>query len=308
MNVKSRAFAGAVVGAAALGLSVMAPVASADPAPGVYRVLAGVGSDTTEDVANGLGDSVDAGATIASYDATGSATVKTRLNGCVINRPNGSSAGITALNNAIDNNTGCLDFARSSRGVATAGTDLTWIPFASDKLTVATRADGPLADVNVSTTDLRAIYACTKTTLTVGGVARPVTPLIPQSGSGTRSFFLTQIGNPTLGSCVREMQEHKGEALTQGSDIAPYSVAKWTSQTGGLIEDVHGDTVLGTIDGAAYSRDVYNVVPSAKLTDPTIAATFVGSNSKVCKATAKITEYGFGAAANCGDVSLKGEN
>ncbi|MFF4748715.1 substrate-binding domain-containing protein [Streptomyces sp. NPDC002514] len=308
MNVKSRAFAGAVVGAAALGLTVMAPVASADPAPGVYRVLAGVGSDTTEDVVNGLGNDIDGGSLVASYDATGSAKIKTRATGCEIDRPNGSSNGITALNTAIDNKTGCLDFARSSRGVATAGTDLTWIPFASDKLTVATRADGPLANLNVSTADLRAIYACTKTTVTVGGVDRPVTPLIPQSGSGTRSFFLTQIGNPTLGSCVHEMQEHNGEALTQGSDIAPYSVAKWTSQVKGLIDDVHGDTVLGTIDGGQYSRDVYNVVPSAKLTDATIAATFVGSGSKVCQATATITKFGFGTVSTCGNTSLKGEN
>ncbi|MGW3949903.1 substrate-binding domain-containing protein [Streptomyces sp. NPDC004752] len=307
MNVKSRAFLGAVVGAAALGLSVMAPAASADPAAGDYRVLAGVGSDTTEDVVNGLGDSVDGGATIASYNATGSTTIKTRANGCVINRPNGSSAGITALNNDIDNKTGCLDFARSSRGVQTAGTDLTWIPFASDKLTVAVRADSPLngtTGLNVTTAQLKAIYECTQTTLN----GNPVKPLIPQSGSGTRSFFLAQIGNPTLGSCVGQMQENNGEALTSTEHIAPYSVAKYVSQTGGLIDDIHGNTVLGTIDGGQYSRTVYNVVPTAKLTNATIAATFVGAGSKVCQDTTTITDYGFGTVSNCGDTSTKGEN
>lgn len=92
MNVKSRARIGAVVGTAALALGAMAAPASADPAPGNYRALAGVGSDTTQDVVNGLGTAVDSGALIASYNALGTATVKTRATGCQIARPNGSSA------------------------------------------------------------------------------------------------------------------------------------------------------------------------------------------------------------------------
>ncbi|MFG1669661.1 substrate-binding domain-containing protein [Streptomyces sp. Y7] len=304
MNVKSRAFAGALVGAAALSLSVMAPVASADPAAGDYRVLAGVGSDTTQDVMNGLGESVDGGTLIASYDATGTSPIKTREDGCEIARPNGSSQGITALNNDIDAGTGCLDFARSSRGVQTAGTDLTWIPFASDKLKMAVRQDGPLVGVNFTTAQLKAIYECTVTSVN----GNPVTPLVPQSGSGTRSFFLTQIGNPTLGSCVGTMQEHDGRALTSAAHIAPYSVAKYTAQTGGLIEDVHGATVLNTIDGGEYSRPVYNVVETARLSEAGIAGTFVGAGSKVCQDTATIEVYGFGTVSDCGSTSLKGEN
>ncbi|MGW1720507.1 substrate-binding domain-containing protein [Streptomyces sp. NPDC002156] len=307
MNVKSLAFAGAVVGAAALGLSVMAPVASADPAAGDYRVLAGVGSDTTQDVLNGLGDSVDGGTLIASYDATPAGNIKTRANGCTIARPNGSSQGVTALNNDIDTSAGCLDFARSSRGVVTAGDDLTWIPFASDKLTMAVRADSPLNDadgLDVSTAQLKAIYECTQTSLN----GSPVTPLLPQSGSGTRSFFLAQIGNPTLGTCVGTMQEHDGRALTSTAHIAPYSVAKYVSQTGGLVEDVHGDTVLGTIDGGEYSRTVYNVVETDRLGEAGIADTFVGAGSKVCADTFTIELYGFGTVTNCGSTALTGEN
>ncbi|MFB7494261.1 hypothetical protein ACFC09_06055 [Streptomyces sp. NPDC056161] len=308
MNVKSRASAGA----AALGLSVMAPFASADPAPCVYRELVGVADDTTEDVLNGLADSIDGGLLIASYDATGSTTIKTRPDGCEIARPNGSWAGIAALNNAIDNDTRCLDFVSSSRGPQTAGTDLNWISFASHRVTVAACEDGPLADVNVSTADLRAVYACTKTTLTTltgaDGQEHPVTPLISQSGSDTRGFFLGQIGNPALGDCVRETQDHNGEALTLGSDLAPYPVAKWVSQVKGLIDDVHGDTVLGAIDGGAYSRNVYNAVSTARLTDPVMAATFVRQNSKVCQATATITEYAFTTIPGCGSTVLTGEN
>ncbi|MBT2412803.1 hypothetical protein J7I94_19940 [Streptomyces sp. ISL-12] len=307
MNVKSRAFAGAVVGAAALSLTVMAPIASADPAPGDYRVLAGVGSDTTQDVLNGLGDSIDGGTLIASYDAITDPVdtdIKTRANGCALTRPNGSSAGIAALNQDIDSGAGCLDFARSSRSFQTAGDDLTWIPFASDKLKVAVRGDSALAGVNFSDTTLKAIYECTVTQ--VNGVS--VTPLIPQSGSGTRSFFLSSIGNPTLGSCVQTMQEHDGRALDTAGDLAPYSVAKYASQTGGLIPDNHGATVLNTINGGEYSRDVYNVVETARLGDADIADTFVGPDSKVCQDTATITDYGFGTVTDCGSTEITGES
>ncbi|WP_327178478.1 hypothetical protein OG599_26595 [Streptomyces sp. NBC_01335] len=48
-----------VVVTPALGLGALtAPTAAADPAAGEYRILAGVGSDTTDDVVNALGDTV----------------------------------------------------------------------------------------------------------------------------------------------------------------------------------------------------------------------------------------------------------
>ncbi|MFE7073183.1 hypothetical protein ACFU96_24175 [Streptomyces sp. NPDC057620] len=321
MNVKSRARIAAVVGVTALAVGAMAAPAVADPSNG-FRVLAGAGSDTTQDVVNGLGDSVDGGNTVASYDATGSATVKTRATGCVINRPNGSSAGIDALRNAVDTGTGCLDFARSSRGPAdTSTTDLTWIPFAKDAVTVAVREDSALAVPDLTTAQLHDIYTCSLTS--VDGVT--LTPLLPQTNSGTRTFFLGKIGvaESAVGSCVGSMQEHNGEALDTAGDIAPYSVAQYIAQTGGIVNDRHGATVLGEINGSAplnadgtlnvgftYNRDVYNVVPTSKLSNATIASTFAGSGSKVCNDTDTIQLYGFGAIDNCGDTTdpdLKGE-
>ncbi|MHA5052703.1 substrate-binding domain-containing protein [Streptomyces sp. SD15] len=326
MNVKSRARIGAVVSVVALGVGAMAAPAVADPADGSHRVLAGVGSDTTQDVANGLGDSVDSGATIASYDATGSATIQTRDSGCVINRPNGSSAGIDALRNAVDNTTGCLDFARSSRVPADSSTtDLTWIPFGRDAVTIAVREDSDLNDptpLNLLTADIAAIYRCAADHRTLNGVT--LTPKLPQANSGTRTFFLGQIGvsEAQVGSCVGTMQEHNGGELTGAGDIAPYSVAQYIAQTSGVVNDRHGDTVLGNVNGVApivggalntafpYGRDVYNVVPTSKLTDATIAATFVNTSSttsKVCADTATIEAYGFGTISNCGTTTLKGE-
>ncbi|MEU5028371.1 hypothetical protein [Streptomyces milbemycinicus] len=331
MNVKSRARIGAVVvGAAALGVGVMTAPASADPAAGDYRVLAGVGSDTTQDVVNGLGAAIDNGTLIASYNATppagGTTTIKTRATGCEIARPNGSSAGIDALRNAVDNNTGCLDFARSSRGVAdTSTTDLTWIPYAKDAVTYAVRSNSGLPRT-LTLAQLTRVYKCELRT--INGIT--VTPLLPQAGSGTRSFWLSTIGVTEAeiangagnGKCVDDtVQEHNGEALDSVGDIAPYSVAQYIAQGNKLadVPDRRGAAVLAPLSSQPpvidnklnpafpVQRDVYNVVPTAKLTNATISTTFVGSGSKVCAQTGAITTYGFGTNSSCGSTTLKGE-
>ncbi|MFE4304659.1 hypothetical protein ACFRR6_01070 [Streptomyces sp. NPDC056891] len=323
MNVKSRARIGAALGVAALGLGVaLAPAAQADPNPITqYRTLAGTGSDTTQDVLNGLGNVVVNALgqkIVASWDATGSATIKTKATGCVINRPNGSSAGIDALRNAVDTNSGCLDFARSSRGPAdTSTTDLTWIPFAKDAVSWAKRSDSALPS-DLTATQLKDIYECNLTSL--NGVA--LTPILPQSNSGTRQFFLSSIGVTTPGACVQQgVQENDGTVLDSAGDVAPYSVASYTAQEKGVVTNRRGAAVLGSVGTVAprnadktlnpafpYLRDVYNVVPTAKLTNATISATFVGSTSKVCAATTTITNYGFGSLGTaCGATTVKGE-
>ncbi|MFD4225907.1 hypothetical protein [Streptomyces sp. NPDC058545] len=325
MNVKSRVRLGAVVGAAVLSVGATAGSAVADaPSP---RVLAGVGSDTTQDVMNAIAEVVDGGATIASYNATGSATIKTRVTGCDdVIRPDGSSAGINALNSDVDALHGCLDFARSSRGpVDTTTQDLTWIPFAKDAVSIAVREDSALNNnLDLTTAQLHDIYTCDLTTL--NGVS--LTPLIPQANSGTRTFFLGKIGvtEAQLGTCVGTMQEHNGVELDSAGDIAPYSIAQYIAQVTQVANDRHGATVLGKVDGSepfttegklntsfVYSRDVYNVVPTKKVSDgdATITATFVGVSSKVCTATdagqSVIEKFGFGQISTCGATTLKGE-
>ncbi|MCX5392789.1 substrate-binding domain-containing protein [Streptomyces sp. NBC_00094] len=323
MNVKSRARIGAALGVAALGLGVaLAPAAQADPNPITqYRTLAGVGSDTTQDVLNGLGDVVKNALgqkIIASWNATGTATIKTKATGCVINRPNGSSAGIDALRNAVDTNSGCLDFARSSRGPADlTSTDLTWIPFAKDAVSWVKRSDSALPS-DLTAAQLKDVYECNLTSL--NGVA--LTPILPQTNSGTRQFFLSSIGVTAPGACVQQgVQENDGTVLDTAGDIAPYSVAQYTAQEKAVVTDRRGAAVLGSVGTIAprnadktlnlsfpFTRDVYNVVPTAKLTNATIAATFVGSSSKVCAAGTTIAAYGFGTLGTaCGATTVKGE-
>ncbi|WP_079125293.1 substrate-binding domain-containing protein [Streptomyces lushanensis] len=333
MNVKSRMRTAAAAGATVLGLSLLTAPASADPVPASdYRQLVGVGSDTTQDIGNALGltfadSNGPSSRLIASYDAVGTTPIKTRVLGCVIARPNGSSPGIDALRNAISASTGCIDFARSSRGpVDLSTTRLTWIPFAKDAVTAVVRSDSPLNDaVGFNTGQLRTIYSCAKTTH--NGVA--LTPLLPHPGSGTRTFFLDKIGltEAQVGACVNgTVQPNDGLALDTAGDIAPYSVAQYIAQTSDVATDRHGDTVLTRVDGVTprnasgtlnvnfpYNRDVYNVVPTAKLNggptpDTDLISTFQGTVSRVCTQANLIAAYGFGTLGNaCGNTNIKAE-
>ncbi|MYZ33704.1 MULTISPECIES: hypothetical protein [unclassified Streptomyces] len=349
MNVKFRIRLAAVAGAAALGLSLLAAPASADPinsgtGAAEFRQLVAVGSDTTQDVISRLGEVVlDPNNTpdnqlIASYGTTGTTPIKTRAVNCSIQRPNSSSAGIEALRadlSALPGSTtkNCIDVARSSRGpVDTSTTRLTWIPFAKDAVTVALRSDSLLNDgVGFTTAQLAQIYTCVPSALTrtystaTGPVTITLKPLLPQAGSGTRTFFLEKIGVTTPGSCVDgTVQVNDGTVLTDPGHLAPYSITQYIAQTSGVVPDRHGVTVLSRVNGVAprvagklntafpYARDVYNVVPTARLTDGAIPdadliSAFVGPTSKVCLQTTMIQAYAFATIANCGSTSLQGE-
>lgn len=308
-------------------LAVTASPAQADPSgTPTYRSLAGVGSDTTEGVMNGLSEVVVDGngvKQIASYDAFGTATIKTKdLDACSMNRPAGSGAGVTALVASLDAGNGCLDFARSSsnNSASYAGKNLTYIPFAVDAVTYAVRSDSTISR-KFTKAQLTTIYNC-------GGGAN-FKPLLPQFGSGTRSFFLKSLGFTDAANftqtanhtCIGEadatgapLQENNGTLLTDVKQIAPYSIAQYLAQTTVTVPDVHGKTVLGQLDGIAptvlntastMSRDVYNVVPTNKLTTEPFSSVFVGPSSKVCANTTTIKKYGFAPHASCGDTTLR---
>ncbi|MFJ4468806.1 hypothetical protein ACIP2X_15140 [Streptomyces sp. NPDC089424] len=344
MNVKSRAKVGAaVLGAAALGVGIMSTPASADYTTPPFRALAGVGSDTTQYVVNGLGEvAVDAGGNkiVGSWNATGSATITPKADAHCANiaRPNGSSAGIDRLLADINNTaqSDCVDFARSSRGPSTAGSTLTFIPFGKDAVTYATDLGSTLPS-NLSIAQLQSIYR--NCTFVDAGVTKTVSKaLLPQAGSGTRTYWLSSIGvteaeitTAKNAGCVDDtVQEHDGVALASGTQIMPYSVAQWIAQGKGFadVPNRRGESRLRSIAGVApttgsgsalalnpnftFARDVYNVVPTAKLGDANIARAFVGASSQVCQNIATVKNYGFGdlsadsAPSNCGDTSTTG--
>jgi hypothetical protein len=353
---------GAVAAVAAAGVAFGSLPAAADPGTPLPP-LAGVGSDTTQDVVNGLGAGV---AAIGSWDATGSATITTKPGGQQFNRPNGSGQGVYALSQSAQNGTfpltvngqttqvnigGQVDFARSSSGPSGTSGVLTYIPFAIDAVTYAVNVasdfprDIPLgtaatdAPVNgLVPFNLRNIYRGAVTTfVTASGEDQTITPLVPQSGSGTRSFWLGQLGLVEPGSTSGvphaatdrngSVQEHNGTSITGAGDIVPFSVAQYIAQGNHAalptnVAERRGQVALGKIGTRApyvisnntltlnsafpVKRTVYNVVQTSRLGEASIANTFVGSNSAVCQAGATIVKYGFATAPNCGVTTITG--
>ncbi|MFE5537850.1 hypothetical protein [Streptomyces sp. NPDC056492] len=327
MNKKKIAFAFA---AAALAVGTAGgSIAFADPAGSPqYRQLSGVGSDTTQDVMNGLAAAITVNGqkVLGSYDATGSANVTTKdpaVNAnCTMARPNGSGAGRAALLTSLQAGNGCLDFARSSSlNLAAAAPGLTYVPFAVDGVSYAI-TPGSAIPRKLALADLKAIYHCDPNYVG-SGPNYDMTVYLPQAGSGTRSFWESTMGitdaDVVAGvyPCIKDkkgsapVQEHDGRVLDDKS-IVPFSIAQYQSQSSQTIADLRGRAILGTVDGLAptvlnsgfgVKRDVYNVIPTGKVATAPWSTVFVGGNSEICKQASVINTYGFATNPNCGDTT-----
>lgn len=268
--------------------------ASADPT----RPYAATGSDTTQDVWNGLTNDFGAVApSIASWDAfagtdTGS-QIKTKTGGNWFVRPAGSGNGQKSVSAVWDSaytahdwptgsgvtlNHEDVDFARSSSG-PTAGTGLKFLPFGRDAMSVAYNTTGGLTGLNLTTGQITELYsgvdnaadsvvtfsaqpATVGTTVSVNGVA--VHPKIPQSGSGTRAFFLSAIGvsgsgQPALAPYISDpggtaqggLPENDGSVLTNDGDLICFSAAQWIAQANGKQANTTAGLALANINGQA---------------------------------------------------------
>lgn len=259
---------------AAASLAVVATSAlnvSADPGfvPDNDDIVV-VGSDTTQFVLNDLAALYNSrtpapARRLASFDATGSATIQVRP-GESINRPNGSSAGVSEVANPT--NPGVpVDSARSSRAKrASDPADLAFLKFAKDQLRWMAN-DDVTGVTSLSDAQLEGIYNCTITNWNqVGGPNLPIVPLLPQTQSGTRAEWASRvnINSTTPPSCVTDqnntVQEHDPTPVknTAGS-IAVVSVGRYI-----LLSD---EQKVGTFQGAVaaadeeqYNRDVFQVV------------------------------------------------
>ncbi|GAA3269149.1 substrate-binding domain-containing protein [Dactylosporangium vinaceum] len=318
--------------------------ASADP----VGALAGVGSDTTQDVLNGAADSIGNGI-VGSWDAVDPITKTQHLvfspkRSCTLNRPNGSGQGVTALRQSggvaaaiaapfadeVDQpEAGCIDFARSSGDPGTSqanGGRWVYVPFALDAVTVASKHSGDATATNYNALSYDPANATTgagtlqklyrdgaqvtingvtydpQCAATCSGGATPIHLYIPQSGSGTRSFWLTKMGITTVPTWVHDrafngtdfsgalVEEHDGTVLQNDAlGLAPFSISQWVGQ-----RNNHGDrrngahlhslvntatgTVINPLTGAfptaetgnlntsfIIRREVYNVVEWKKV-------------------------------------------
>jgi ABC-type phosphate transport system substrate-binding protein len=316
--------------AAAAGVALLASgagTAQADPVgSNIPRQLAGVGSDTTQGVMDAMSNAVTIGGVpvLGSYDAVGSSTISPQAAAACQNmpRPNGSGAGRTALLNSLTAGNGCLQFSRSSSLNLTASSpSLTYVPFAVDAVTFAVTPGSSLPRT-LTLADLHGIYTCDPNYV---GTAPNYTvhPLLPQAGSGTRSFWETTVGitdaDVVAGKypCVSDtkngkpIEEHDGRVLDDNS-IAPFSIAQFIAQGAGTIADLRGSAVLGSINGnpslllntgSAATREVYNVIPTANVGTAPWSTVFVGNTSLICQQNSIITQYGFGIDPNCGNTS-----
>jgi ABC-type phosphate transport system substrate-binding protein len=331
--------------AAALATSlvtVASGTALADPTvtPAATDIV-GVGSDTTQTVLTQY--STDYNATLAasaphlySWDATGSASITPKAGATSITRPNGSGQGFAALTAAGSQ----VDFARSSSAPA-AGTSTAYdyISFAKDAVTWSATASGSNAPANLTTADLTKIYDGTYTTWSqitdIAGYTGPavtIKPYLPQSGSGTRSFFLKAIGVTTLGAnVVSGPEENEGTnlALNDANVIFPYSVGHYIGQVynghssgtdaAGVLSlrNINGvvpvnattHTINPSFANPVYGRTLFNVVRDAEYvaagTHGDALRAIFSPTGWICTnatAIADTKSYGFLTISSCGTI------
>ncbi|QUQ63564.1 substrate-binding domain-containing protein [Kutzneria sp. CA-103260] len=314
---------GAVLAAGVTALvATLAAPAFADPQQAVAATdITAVGSDTIQFVDDDLATAYNAtnpGRLFDSWDAvnpsTGAAhesiTVKP---GVSLTRPNGSSEGITAL---LQNSS--VDVARSSRGPRDGDQGLIFLPFAQDEVRYALSAATATHGVDgLTAAQLNTIYSCGNTgsavkwsDLVPGASTDAIQAIIPQAGSGTRSFFegAINVSDATIqagvnNGCITQAEEHDPAPIANNSDaIAPFSVARFKSKVPA------GQIALNTT-GFDATREVYNVV-KADPTTGTVDATMqnllgdggISSTGWICSSAAAgtITNNGFTTISNCG--------
>jgi ABC-type phosphate transport system substrate-binding protein len=179
-----------------------------------------------------------------------------------VERPNGSGAGIAALL-ADTGATEEINFVRASRlptsaEETTAGTDgfggLHVVKLGTENLELAALKTGTNA-VPLSAATLYHVYQCDAgythwDDSAIGGTSGDtIVPIIPQSGSGTRSSFLSDIEagagqtSITLGACVKTGEENDPTAITSGDfgtpadAIEPFSGSRLKLYNSGYFHD-----------------------------------------------------------------------
>jgi ABC-type phosphate transport system substrate-binding protein len=257
MRTLKKLLAAAAVAASATAMAV--GPALADPINGSGKPVTpketdvvGVGSDTLEFLMDQLSfdynKSHATGPRLYSWDALNPKTgltdnIKEKAGCAVTPRPNGSSAGITALVTSPKTSDGkhfCVDYARSSRARKPSDPPkmvggIVFVALAKDAVTYATNSTTN-APANLTTAQLTSIYNCTVTNWSqVGGKPGTINAELPQTSSGTRAFFLKAIGLDVAGpgGCVKSIaEENEGinSVLKGANTIFPYSIGKFIAE------------------------------------------------------------------------------
>jgi ABC-type phosphate transport system substrate-binding protein len=203
--------------------------------------------------------------------------------GCAsIARPDGSSAGITQLN--VDTTDGtingdtvyCIDYARSSRAPNATTFDDAFSKLATDSLAwsypVISGETNP-QPTSLTHAELVDIYNCTDTNwdqITGDTNNAPIVAVVPQSGSGTRATWLTDLGLTAFGSCVVNGVAANGDVIEENTGLSagnvdqftaagaqdaifPYSIGDWIAQSAAVTGDGSSAPGNATVGGHATS-------------------------------------------------------
>lgn len=126
------------------------------------------------------------------------------------------------------------------------------------------------------------------------------------------------------GQAGGEFSEHNGTVLTNGRMIIPHSIAQYISQGRSATGDFRGNALLGYINGqvplqmfdnpggvldpttvsgstivdGAYFRPVYNIVPAANVSDPTVVSVFGVRGGGSSAAGSDVPDANSGAICN----------
>jgi ABC-type phosphate transport system substrate-binding protein len=218
--------------------------------------------------APGLGDNPDGSGFPCGADHTGTKAGVKRDEGVVDAAaaggalPSGSGDGRTLLRTPADKLFMDVAYARSSGPLNTADIDagLKALPFAVDKIVVATHPGGP-APASLTGEQVLKIFNGTYTNWNqVGGSNAPIHPYIPKSGSSTRNAFLAFLAG------LDGQSEPPGTDNDPASHAAAFSVwqgpgvtitnANWNTGTANVEE--HDPSVLiadpNAIEPFSYGR------------------------------------------------------
>ncbi len=303
-----------VVGSA---LTSVAPAVAADANPydptfvPAASDVVGVGSDTTQIVTHDIARAYNQGRAtgrLASFAADGApATVTLRAGAAAITRPNGSGAGKKLLF-GTDNDPN-VSFARSSSSLSDAeiAGGLKQAAFAVDGLQMAVNAGSTNAPASLTIAQILGIYKGDYTNWSqVGGKPGTIKALIPQSGSGTLSFFTSQLaaanGGISFTPVATSTQEHSA------ADIAgnPNAIAPFSSARASISPTVR------LAGGWKATRAVYNVLRTSDLSNGTLGpvlGSIFGENGWICgpDGRAVIEAAGFDQLASTEDGGACGE-
>lgn len=208
--------------------------------------------------APGLGDNPDGSGFPCGADNTGTKDGVARSESVVDpaatgNLPNSSGSGRTLLETPADDLFNDVAYARSSGpiGTADAAQGLEALPFAVDKIVVATHPGGP-APASLTGQQVLKIFNGTYTNWDqVGGKNAPIHPYMPKSGSSTLNAFESFLAG----------LDGVNEAPGTDNDSASHSAAKQNWQGPGKVTNANWNT--GTVNVEEHDPSVIINDPNA---------------------------------------------